>query len=77
MRACWRCIRNLTRRRVYTMQVDALMKMDRYSAILEKDIVLKSVELVNMSTKACDDCLRRARSRRRSARDAYRSRRVQ
>ena len=59
---------------VCTMQVDALMKMDWYSAILEKDPVLKSDELVNTRTKACDDCLRRARSRRRSARDAYRSR---
>ena len=46
-----------------TVQVDALMKMDRYSAILEKDSAPKSDELVSARIKAYDDCLRRARSR--------------
>ena len=59
---------------VCTVQVEALMKMDRYSAILEKDFAPKSDELVSARIKAYDDCLRRARSRWRSARNAYKSR---
>ena len=53
---------------VCTMQVDASMKMERYSAILEKDPAPMSDELV--SARISDDCLRRARSRQRSARNA-------